>query len=48
MYRVNLNLVVNKYIGETEKKMVRVLKAAEMKKTVVLLKQRKGARNLFF
>lgn len=36
LYRVNLNQVVSKYIGETEKNLARVLKTAEMKKAVLL------------
>jgi SpoVK/Ycf46/Vps4 family AAA+-type ATPase len=36
MYRVNLNQVVSKYIGETEKNLARVLKTAETKKAVLL------------
>jgi SpoVK/Ycf46/Vps4 family AAA+-type ATPase len=36
LYRVNLNQVVSKYIGETEKNLARVLKTAEMKKSVLL------------
>lgn len=36
IYRVNLNRVVNKYIGETEKNLARVLKTSEMKKAVLL------------
>jgi hypothetical protein len=39
VYRVNFNQVMRKLIGETEKNMVRVLKAAEMKKMVVLLNE---------
>lgn len=39
VYGVKLNQVMSKFIGETEKNMVRVLKAAEMKKTVVLLNE---------
>lgn len=36
MYRVNLNQVVSKYIGETEKNLARVLITAETKKAVLL------------
>ena len=36
IYRVPLNQVVSKYIGETEKNLARVLKTAEMKKAVLL------------
>ncbi len=37
VYGVKLNQIMSKFIGETEKNMVRMLKAAEMKKAVVLL-----------
>ncbi|MDR4495606.1 MAG: ATP-binding protein [Nitrospirales bacterium] len=36
IYRVALNQVVGKYIGETEKNLARMLKTAEMKKAVLL------------
>jgi len=36
IYRVNLSQVVTKYIGETEKNLARVMKTAEMKKSVLL------------
>jgi SpoVK/Ycf46/Vps4 family AAA+-type ATPase len=36
IFRVNLNKVVNKYIGETEKNLARVLMTAEKKKAVLL------------
>ncbi|GJL69876.1 MAG: hypothetical protein NPIRA06_25110 [Nitrospirales bacterium] len=36
IYRVNLNRVVNKFIGETEKNLARALKTAENKKAVLL------------
>jgi SpoVK/Ycf46/Vps4 family AAA+-type ATPase len=36
LYRMNLNQVVSKYIGETEKNLARMLKTAEMKKAVLL------------
>ena len=36
MYRVNLNRIVSKYIGETEKNLARVLKTAETKMAVLL------------
>jgi len=36
IYRVNLNQVVSKYIGETEKNLARVLMTAEKKKAVLL------------
>ncbi len=36
IYRMNLNQVVSKYIGETEKNLSRALKTAAMKRTVLL------------
>jgi SpoVK/Ycf46/Vps4 family AAA+-type ATPase len=37
LYRVNLNQVVSKYIGETEKNLARVFEAAQKKGAVLLL-----------
>jgi SpoVK/Ycf46/Vps4 family AAA+-type ATPase len=36
LYRVNLNQVVSKYIGETEKNLTRVFEAAQKKRAVLL------------
>jgi SpoVK/Ycf46/Vps4 family AAA+-type ATPase len=36
VYRVNLNQGMSKFIGETERNLARVLKTAEMKKSVLL------------
>ena len=36
IYRMSLNQVVSKYIGETEKNLARLLQTAEMKKAVLL------------
>ncbi len=37
VYRVNLNQGMSKFIGETERNLARVLKTAEMKKSVLLV-----------
>lgn len=37
IYRVSLNSVVTKFIGETEKNLARLLKTAEMKKAVLVV-----------